>query len=146
LIVKLSRPSKSKPKVASNAPRRGRQLVNRLQKIALGEMREMGVCGLLVYYSDYKCSHSERSALIDGPIRSGYPTSRGASPAKACGTKGADLRPNFHWEREAREAAVLVRQPLRLGSNSLRKINPKLSARRQRNSSESDIETMGTLN
>ena len=24
---------------------------------------------------------------------------------QACGTKGADLRPNFHWEREAREGA-----------------------------------------
>jgi hypothetical protein len=27
------------------------------QKITLGEMRESGVRGLLVYGSDYKCSH-----------------------------------------------------------------------------------------
>jgi len=27
-------------------------------KITLGEMREMGVRGLLVYCSDYRCSHS----------------------------------------------------------------------------------------
>jgi len=25
---------------------------------------------------------------------------------QACGTKGANLRPNFHWAREAREAAL----------------------------------------
>jgi len=28
------------------------------QKITVGEMREMGVRGLFVYCSDYKCSHS----------------------------------------------------------------------------------------
>jgi hypothetical protein len=28
------------------------------QKIKLGEMRAMGIRGLLVYYSDYECSHS----------------------------------------------------------------------------------------
>jgi hypothetical protein len=32
--------------------------MTRPQKITLGEMREMGVRGLLVYCSDYKCSHS----------------------------------------------------------------------------------------
>jgi hypothetical protein len=26
----------------------------------------------------------------------------------ACGRRGADVRPNFHWEKEAREAAVPV--------------------------------------
>src|SRR3954451_21410364 len=34
------------------------QLVNRPQKITLGEMRAMGVRGLLVYCSDFRCSHS----------------------------------------------------------------------------------------
>jgi hypothetical protein len=29
------------------------------QKITLGEMRKMGVRGLLVYCSDYKCSHGD---------------------------------------------------------------------------------------
>jgi hypothetical protein len=28
------------------------------QKITLGEMRAMGIRGLLVYCSDYKCSHN----------------------------------------------------------------------------------------
>jgi hypothetical protein len=30
----------------------------RQQKITFGEMRRMGVRGLLIYCSDYKCSHS----------------------------------------------------------------------------------------
>jgi hypothetical protein len=33
------------------------RMVNRPQKITLGEMREMGVRGVLVYCSDYHCSH-----------------------------------------------------------------------------------------
>ena len=31
--------------------------MDRPQKITFGEMREMGVRGLLIYCSDYKCSH-----------------------------------------------------------------------------------------
>jgi hypothetical protein len=31
--------------------------VTRPEKIALGEMRDMGVHGLLTYCSDYNCSH-----------------------------------------------------------------------------------------
>ena len=33
-------------------------MMNRSQKLTLGEMRAMGVRGLLVYCSDYHCSHS----------------------------------------------------------------------------------------
>ena len=32
--------------------------MTREQKITFGEMREMGVRGLLVYCSDYRCGHS----------------------------------------------------------------------------------------
>src|SRR4051794_24742963 len=69
-------------------------------------MREMGVRGLLVYCSDYHCSHW---TAISGD---GWPDDVRLSDielrftCQACGTKGADLRPNFHWEREARQAAV----------------------------------------
>ena len=31
---------------------------DRPQKITFGEMREMGVRGLLIYCADYRCSHS----------------------------------------------------------------------------------------
>jgi hypothetical protein len=50
-----------------------------LQKITFAEMRASGVRALLIYCSDYKCSHST-----------------------ACGQWGADVRPNFDWEQEAR--------------------------------------------
>jgi hypothetical protein len=32
--------------------------MKRPQKITLGEMRAMGIRGLLIYCSDYKCSHN----------------------------------------------------------------------------------------
>jgi hypothetical protein len=32
-------------------------MIERPQKITLGEMRTVGVCGLLIYCSDYKRSH-----------------------------------------------------------------------------------------
>jgi hypothetical protein len=35
----------------------GRAMVTRDQKIILGEMRQMGVRGLLVFCSDYRCAH-----------------------------------------------------------------------------------------
>jgi hypothetical protein len=33
-------------------------MTDRQQKITFGEMREMGVRGLLIYCADYRCSHS----------------------------------------------------------------------------------------
>jgi hypothetical protein len=33
-------------------------MVDRPQKITFGEMRDTGVRGILIYCSDYKCSHS----------------------------------------------------------------------------------------
>jgi hypothetical protein len=33
-------------------------MTDRLTKISFGEMREMGVRGILVYCADYRCSHS----------------------------------------------------------------------------------------
>jgi hypothetical protein len=53
--------------------------MKRPQKITLAEMREMGVRGLLVY-----CSADLEPLFV----------------CQACGTKPADLRPNFHWKKE----------------------------------------------
>jgi hypothetical protein len=33
-------------------------MIDRPQKITFGEMRDMGVRGLLIYCADYRCSHS----------------------------------------------------------------------------------------
>jgi len=54
----------------------------RKPKITFGEMREMGVRGLLVYCSDYHCSHWTAISGDQWPMISGYPTSSRASPAR----------------------------------------------------------------
>ena len=74
------------------------------QKITFGEMREMGVRGLLVYCSDYHCSHWVAISGDRWPDSVRLSEIEQRFTCQACGTKGADLRPNFHWEREAREA------------------------------------------
>jgi hypothetical protein len=72
------------------------------QKITLGEMRASGVRGLLIYCSDYKCSHS---VAISGDPWEGDVRLSDIEPrftCRTCGRKGADVRPNFDWEPEAR--------------------------------------------
>ena len=65
---------------------------DRPQKITFGEMREMGVRGLLIYCADYRCSHSSRSAAMLGPMmpdcpisKSGSPVGSAASAVQTCG-------------------------------------------------------------
>jgi hypothetical protein len=74
------------------------------QKITFGEMRASGVRGLLIYCSDYRCSHW---TAISGDRWSDDVRLSDIEPrftCQACGHRGADVRPNFHWEKEAREA------------------------------------------
>jgi hypothetical protein len=71
------------------------------QKITLGEMRESGVRGLLVYCSDYRCSH--QTILSPADVYR-WPDSVRLSDleprfvCKRCGVRGADIRPDFHWD------------------------------------------------
>jgi hypothetical protein len=71
--------------------------LSRPQKITFAEMRSAGIRGLLVYCSDYRCSHSlaingdrwpDDARLSDLEVR---------FVCKACGTRGADVRPDFDW-------------------------------------------------
>lgn len=70
----------------------------RQQKITLGEMRESGVRGLLVYCADYKCSHSIK---LEAAVVDRWADSMRISDieprfvCKRCGVRGADIRPNF---------------------------------------------------
>jgi hypothetical protein len=41
--------------------------LTRQKKITFAEMRASGVRGLLIYCSDYRCSHGPRSAATGGP-------------------------------------------------------------------------------
>jgi hypothetical protein len=47
-----------KPQAVRHGSRQGWAMATREQKIALGQMRQMDVRGLLIYCSDYSCAHS----------------------------------------------------------------------------------------
>jgi hypothetical protein len=70
------------------------------QKITFADMREQGVRGLLVYCADYRCSHS---IAINGDR---WPDDVRLSDIEprficgACGHRGADVRPDFNWNRQ----------------------------------------------
>ena len=71
---------------------------DRSQKITFAEMRESGIHGLLVYCADYRCSHS---IAISGDA---WPDVRLSDieerfTCRACGHRGADVRPDFNWNR-----------------------------------------------
>jgi hypothetical protein len=73
----------------------GMSALTRPQKITFGEMRASGVRGVLIYCDDHKCSHSiEMSAdrWAEG-IRLSDIEERFVR--KACGKRGADVRPDF---------------------------------------------------
>ena len=67
-------------------------------KITLGEMRASGVRGILIYCSDYQFSHSVAINADRWPdVRLSDIESR--FTCQACGSKGADVRPDFNWDR-----------------------------------------------
>jgi hypothetical protein len=70
----------------------------RPQKITFGEMRSCGVQGVLIYCADYRCSHSVEMMADrwQDDIRLSDIESRFI--CTACGRRGADVMPNFHWQ------------------------------------------------
>jgi hypothetical protein len=75
------------------------QLQDRPQKITFGEMRRSGVHGILIYCSDYHCSHY---IAISGYKWAADVRLSDLEPlfvCKACGRRGADIRPNFDWDK-----------------------------------------------
>ena len=70
----------------------------RPQKITFGEMRDMGVPGILIYCADYKCSHYiaiSADQWADGVRLSDI---EDRFTCSACGKRGADVRPDFNWD------------------------------------------------
>jgi hypothetical protein len=75
------------------------QLQDRPQKITFGEMRRSGVHGILIYCSDYHCSHC---VAISGYQWAADVRLSDLEPrfvCRACGKRGADIRPNFDWDK-----------------------------------------------
>jgi hypothetical protein len=64
-------------------------------------MRSSGVRGVLVYCSDYKCSHSTRLGTAHWPDDTRLSDLETRFMYKACGKPGADVRPDFHWETQS---------------------------------------------
>jgi hypothetical protein len=90
------------PAAAGDAARKGRLVVERPQKITFAEMRSSGVRGVLIYCADYRCSHYI-TAMADrwaDDVR--LSDIEPKFVCSACGKRGADVRPNFHWEEEVR--------------------------------------------
>jgi hypothetical protein len=76
------------------------------QKITFAEMRAAGVRGLLIYCSDYRCSHHTTISGDRWPDDARLSDIEPRVTCQACGRRGADVRPNFDWEQEARRATM----------------------------------------
>jgi hypothetical protein len=76
------------------------------QKITFAEMRAAGVRGLLICCSDYKCSHWTAISGDKWPDHVRLSDIEPRFTCQVCGQRGADVRPNFNWELEARRARV----------------------------------------
>jgi len=74
-------------------------LVAREQKITLGEMRHSGPRRLLVYCGDYKCAHSVKISADRWPDDVRLSDLEPVFVCKACGHRGADVRPLFEQAR-----------------------------------------------
>jgi hypothetical protein len=69
--------------------------LTRQQKITLGEMRASGVRGVLVCCADYKCSHSTAISGDRWPDDVRLSDTEPSFTCRACGQKGADVRPDW---------------------------------------------------
>jgi hypothetical protein len=74
----------------------------RRQKITLAEMRASGVRGLLIYCSDYHCSHWTAISGDRWPddVRLSDLEPPAGFTCQACGRRGADVRPDWQSAEE----------------------------------------------
>jgi hypothetical protein len=73
--------------------------MERPQKITFAEMRSSGVRGLLVYCSDYRCSHYIAISGDRWPDGVRLSDLEPRFICSACGQHGADVRPDFDWNK-----------------------------------------------
>ena len=72
-----------------------------LQKITFAQMRKSGVRGLLVVYcAAYHCSHSIAISGDPWPDDVGLSDLEPRFVCTACGKRGAEVRPDFNWNRK----------------------------------------------
>jgi hypothetical protein len=73
--------------------------MTRPQKITFGKMRSSGVRGLLIYCSDHHCSHWIAISADPWPDHVRLSDLETRFVCKACGRRGADVRPDFHRDK-----------------------------------------------
>jgi hypothetical protein len=74
---------------------------DRPQKITFRDMRESGVRGVLIYCSDYRCSHHIAISADRWPDDVRLSDLEPRFICSVCGKRGADVRPDFNWDRPA---------------------------------------------
>jgi hypothetical protein len=77
-----------------------RASVNPPEKITFGEMREMGVRSVLIWCSDHKCSHSASVSADRWPDHVRLSAPKALFVCRICGKNGADIRPDFNWDKK----------------------------------------------
>jgi hypothetical protein len=75
-------------------------MMERPTKITFAEMRNMGARGLLVYCADYRCSHTIAISGDPWPDDARLSDIEDRFVCRACGKRGADVRPDFNWNRK----------------------------------------------
>jgi hypothetical protein len=75
--------------------------MERPQKITFAEMRSSGVRGLLVYCSDYRCSHYIAISGDRWPDDVRLSEIEPRFTCSVCGSKGAEVRPHFDWGKKS---------------------------------------------
>jgi hypothetical protein len=71
--------------------------VIRQKKITFAEMRAAGIRGLLIYCSDYKCSHWTTISGDRWPDGVRLFDIEPQFTCQVCDHRGADVRPNLNW-------------------------------------------------
>jgi hypothetical protein len=74
--------------------------MNRPTKITFGDLRDQGVHGVLIYCADFRCSRSIAMSA-DQPDDLRLSDIEPRFVCRTCGHRGADVRPDFNWNRTA---------------------------------------------
>jgi hypothetical protein len=74
--------------------------LRRPQMITFGDMRHSGVRGVLIHCADYQCSHCIAMVADRWPDDLRLSDIEGDFICTACSKRGAEVRPDFDWERK----------------------------------------------
>jgi hypothetical protein len=70
-------------------------------KNTFGDLRDMGVRGVLIYCADYHCSHFVALSADRWPDDVRLSDIEPRFVCAACGKRGADIRPDFNYIRSS---------------------------------------------